>query len=115
MLNARHKLAQTVASELLPAERDVDQAIVRNARLAIAVVEGRGTLRLPLTAGQDGLALVTQATASLAHARGLLAEAHAAFRQTQRDIGLDAYSYGDFGECPPSTATAVEPPLRAVA
>jgi len=102
VLNARHKLAQTVANELLPAERDVDEAILRSSRLAIAVVEGRRTLKVALTAGQQGLELVTQATASLVHARGLLAEAHVAFRQTQSEIGLDAFSYGDMGECPPA-------------
>lgn len=114
VLNARHKIAQTVASELIPAEHEVDQAIVRNARLAIAVVEGRKALRLPLTAGQEGLALVTQATATLAQARGYLAQAHIAFRKTQAELGLDAFSYGDLGDCPPSTAQ-VAAPLRSVA
>ena len=106
MLNERHKLAKSVADELLPAEQDIDNAILHNSRLAIAVVEGRKALRLPLTTGQKGLELVTQATASLAQARGLLAQAHVAFRKTQSEIGLDAFAYGDLGECPPTTKTA---------
>lgn len=104
MLNERHQIAQSVAAELLPAEQDIDSAILRNSRLAIAVVEGRKSLRLPLTTGQHGLELVTQATANLVQARGLLAEAHIAFRKTQSEIGLDAFAYGDLGECPPTTA-----------
>lgn len=106
MLNARHNLAKSVAADLLPAEQSIDDAIVRNARLAITVVEGRKELRLPLATGQKGLELVSQATASLVQARGLLAEAHMAFRKTQSEIGLDARSYGDMGQCPPPSAEA---------
>ncbi len=102
MLNARHNLAKSVAAELLPAEQDIDNAILHSARLAITVVEGRKALRLPLATGQRGLELVSQATASLVQARGLLAEAHAQFRKSQSEIGLDAFSYGDMGQCPPS-------------
>jgi hypothetical protein len=104
LLNQRHETARAVASELLPAEKDVDSAIVRNARLTIAVVEGRRKCKLPLNAGQDGLNLVTEATARLVEARALLAQAHSAFRETQNEIGLQAFSYGDISECPPSSA-----------
>lgn len=105
MLNARHELAQSVASDLLLAEQDLDQAILHNARLTISVVEGRRRLRLPLATGQAGLALVAKATTNLLEARGLMAEAHKAFRKTQSEIGLDAFSYGDLGLCPPSAET----------
>lgn len=113
MLNERHEVARMIAGELLPAEKDIDTAIVRNARLTIAVIEGRTKLRLPLTTGQDGLELVSKANASLVEARGLMAEAHVAFRATQSEVGLDAFSYGDIVECPPSKANAT--PLVRVA
>lgn len=106
MLNQRHETARAVASELLPAEREVDSAIVRNAKLTIAVIEGRKKCRLPLTAGQEGLDLVTKATTRLVEARALLAHAHKAFRDTQAEIGLNAFSYGDEQECPPASAEA---------
>jgi hypothetical protein len=114
LLNQRHEAAMAVASELLPAEKEVDSAIIRNARLTIAVVEGRRKCRLPLTSGQDGLNLVTQATARLVEARALLAQAHLAFRETQNEIGLQAFSYGDISECPPSSAEE-KSPLKIVA
>ena len=114
MLNQRHETARAVASELLPAEKDVDAAIIRNSRLTIAVIEGRRRCKLPLTAGQEGLNLVASATARLIEARTLLAQAHAAFRETQDEIGLQAFSYGDISECPPSSAEAA-PPLKVVA
>lgn len=99
---------------MLPAEKDVDSAIVRNARLTIAVIEGRRKCKLPLNAGEDGLNLVTQATARLVEARGLLAQAHFAFRETQNEMGLQAFSYGDISECPPSSAEETSP-LKIVA
>jgi hypothetical protein len=106
LLNQRLQTAKAVATELLPAEREVDSAIVRSARLTIAVVEGRERCKLPLTAGQEGLSLVTQATARLVEAREFLAHAHAAFRTTQAEIGLQAVSFGDATPCPPSAELA---------
>lgn len=103
MLNQRLEAARAVATELLPAEKDVDAAIVRNAKLAIAVVEGRRRLKLPLATGHEGLEFVTQATLRLVEARSLLAQAHTAFRSTQAEIGLRAVSFGDEQECPPTT------------
>ena len=102
MLNQRHQAAQAVAQELLPAERDIDAAIVRNAKLTIAVIEGRRNARLPFATGQEGLNFVASANALLVEARGLLAKAHCAFRKTQSEIGLDAFCYGDVALCPPS-------------
>jgi len=104
LLNQRHEAARAVASELLPAEAEVDSAIVRNAKLTIAVIEGRKRCKLPLTTGQQGLDLVTKATSHLVEARGLLAHAHVAFRDTQAEIGLSAFSYGDEQACPPLAA-----------
>ena len=115
MLNHRHEAASAVAAELLPAEQDVDSAIVRNAKLAIAVVEGRRKCKLPLSSGQEGLTLIANATVRLVEARELLAQAHAAFRSTQDEIGLRAFSYGDLGACPPSSAEAAPGPLSIVA
>lgn len=103
LLNQRLEAARAVASELLPAEQDVDAAIVRNSKLAIAVVEGRRRLKLPLSMGHEGLELVTEATMRLVEARSLLAQAHTAFRSTQVEMGLQAISFGDEQECPPTT------------
>jgi hypothetical protein len=101
MLNQRMNAARAVATELLPAEKDVDAAIVRNAKLAIAVIEGRRACKLPLTTGHEGLQFVTEASVRLVEARSLLAQAHASFRSAQVDLGLKAVSFGDEQECPP--------------
>jgi hypothetical protein len=113
VLNTRHAIAQTIARELIPAEKEVESAILRNARLTIAVVEGRKAAKMPLEAGQDGLQLIAQASASLVEARGLILSAHKAFRQTQSDAGLDCFSYGDVAECPPPAKASAR--LKSVA
>ncbi|WP_300973473.1 hypothetical protein [Sphingomonas sp. LHG3406-1] len=103
MLNNRLAAAKAVYNELAPAEADVDNAIVHAAKLAIAVVEGRRSAHLPLTAGQEGLAHVSRASLRLVEAREELCAAHAAFRATQVEIGLRAVSFGNLWECPPNT------------
>ena len=102
MLNQRHAAAQAVANELFPAERGVDDAIIHGSKLAIAVIEGRRATKVPLSTGQEGLDYVVRANVQLCKARRLLAQAHTAFRVTQIEVGLQAMSYGDNQECPPS-------------
>jgi hypothetical protein len=106
LLNQRHEVAKAIASELLPSEREVDAAIVRNAKLTITAIEGRRKCKLPLDTGQEALTLVANATVRLVEAKGLLAKAHHAFRATQDEVGLAAFGYGDVSECPPSSAEA---------
>ena len=103
MLNQRLSAAQAVAAELFPAEIDLDNAIVHVSRLAIAVVEGRRAAKLPITAGQLGLSYVAQAGMSLVQARDAIGAAHAAFHDTQIEIGLRTVGVGDLWECPENT------------
>ena len=109
MLNQRLAVARRVADELLPAETNLDDAILHASKMAIAVIEGRRTAKLPLDTGQDGLAFMSRATAKLIDARGDMMAAHVAFRSTQHEIGLRAVSFGDVYECPPSTGEASGP------
>lgn len=100
MLNQRLAAAKNVADQLLPAEADLDNAILHASRLAIAVIEGRKKAKLPLNVGQEGLSLVSRATMKLIDARGDIIDAHIAFRETQDEIGLKAVSFGDIYESP---------------
>jgi hypothetical protein len=104
MLNQRLNAAKQVADELLPAETDLDNAILHASRLAIAVIEGRRSAKLPLNSGHDGLAHVSRASAKLVEARTDMIAAHVAFRDTQVEIGLRAVSFGDIHESPDKTA-----------
>lgn len=104
MLNQRLAAAQAVANELFPAEKVVEEAIVRNAKLVIATIEGRAAAKLPIRSAQEALGFVAQANVRLCEARGLLAEAHRSYRATQVEIGLQAFGFGDEQPCPPSSA-----------
>lgn len=95
MLNERLAAARKVAGELLPAEAKLDETILHASRLAIAVIEGCKTARMPIDTGQDGLVLMTRAAAKLVEARGEMLAAHVAFKETQEEIGLKAVSFGD--------------------
>lgn len=108
MLNQRLAAARKVADELLPAEADLDNAILHASRLAIAVIEGRRSARLPLNVGQEGLALISRAATKLIDARADIIDAHVAFRQTQDEIGLRTVSFGDVHPSP-DTKTAELP------
>jgi hypothetical protein len=115
LLNQRLTFAKSVAAELFPAEADLETAIVHASRLAIALIEGRKTAKLPITAGQEGLELMSKATAKLVEARGDIGAAHAAFRVAQNDIGLRTVSFGDIYECPDSNSAELAPHLASVA
>ena len=115
MLNERLAAARRVADELFPAEADLDNAILHASRLAIAVIEGRKSAKLPITAGQEGLALVSRAAAKLVDARGDIGAAHVAFRDTQEEIGLRAVSFGDIYECPDKKTAQVPSHIANVA
>ena len=106
MLNQRLAVAQHVANELLPAETELDNAILHASRVAIGVIEGRRTAKLPINTGQEGLAFVSRATAKLIDARSDIIAAHVAFRETQEEIGLRAVSFGDIHESPDKKPSA---------
>lgn len=109
MLNQRLTFAKGVADELFPAEAEIEKAIVHASRLTIALVEGRKTAKLPITVGQEGLLHMSRATAKLVDARGDIGQAHAAFRESQHDLGLRAVSFGDYWDCPPSSGELSDP------
>lgn len=101
MLNDRLFAARSVAAELIPAELELENAIVHASKLTIAIVEGRRLAKLPITTAQTELGHVANVTAQLIEARAELGAAHASLRKTQVKIGLRAVSFGDLWECPP--------------
>ena len=115
MLNQRTAAARRVADELLPAETELDDAILHASRLAIAVIEGRRMARLPLDTGQEGLAFMSRATAKLIDARGDLMAAHVALREAKDQIGLRAVSFGDIHESPDRNMAELKPDAANVA
>ena len=115
MLNQRLAFAKSIADELFPTEADVDSAIVHASRLAIALIEGRRAAKQSITMGQEGLELMSRATAKLVEARGDIGVAHAAFRAAQTELGLRTVSFGDLWECPDKKLAELSPGAANVA
>lgn len=120
MLNQRLAAAQKVAQELMPMEASIEEALMRGSRLALAILEGRQSAKLPITAGQESLKALASTQAALLEARSTIAEAHALLNDEKTRIGLGARSMGDWGECPPAsgsveTAPSQKPALTVVA
>lgn len=112
MLNQRHAAAQKVAAHLMPAEDDLQNSIVRNAQLQIAIVEARRDAGVPKNIGTEALVHLAGVSQSLAQAwRGMI-EAHHALHEDQRLSGLGAFAYGDVTNTPKRAALADEPLLK---
>jgi hypothetical protein len=111
MLNQRLSAAQGVAKELFPAEETLENALLHTSRIVIALIEGRRHAKLPFATGQEGLERASAAAQLMVQARAELGAAHAAFRETQEEIGLRAVSFGDIWECPSKGESA---PLTVV-
>lgn len=115
MLNKRLSAAKSVFGKLMPTEQLIEEAILTNSRLAIAIIEGRQAAQLPITIGQNGLVAVSKANSALIEAREQIAQAHIALARDKAEIGLGARGMGDWGECPAvGVAENDIPSLRAV-
>ena len=109
MRQERLAAAHAIADELLPHERELDDAIVRNAQLTVAMIKGRQKARAPLTLANKSLEHVALANMRLIEARHHIQEAHLGLREAQFEIGLGPVSWGDYGDTPaPTSATALK-------
>ena len=115
MLKTRRDAALAVAAELVPLEKEIDGAIIRNAHLQIALIEARRQAKLPLHAGQRGLEKVMEAAGQLLAARAALHEAHYDFKQVRIDMGLRVENFGDMGDTPTGYDAVEAPTLTVVA
>lgn len=100
MRQERLAAAHAIAEQLIPHERGIDDAIIRNAQLTVAMIEGRQRAKAPLTLAQKSLEHVALANMRLIEARNHINEAHMGLRDAQFELGLGAVSYGDYGDTP---------------
>jgi hypothetical protein len=100
MRQERLSAAHAIAEQLIPHEREIDDAIIRNAQLTMAMIKGRQDAKAPLTTAHKSLELVALANMRLIEARHHINEAHMGLREAQFELGLGAVSYGDYGDTP---------------
>lgn len=95
MLKERVAAAKRIATDLHDAEQAIDEAIIKIARLAATLPAARFDTNMSAIVGQDAVAKVTQAVAIAGNVRQMLAEAHVALSETQKQVGLGARMFGD--------------------
>ncbi|GEM_PF-439311 len=110
MLKDRIAAAQRITTELHEAEFAIDEAIVKLARLAATLPAARIETRMSAIVGQEAVAKVTQAVAAAGHVRQMIAEAHEALGETQKQVGLGARMFGAGLNKPPAASRNVPAP-----
>lgn len=109
MLKDRVVAAQRIAADLHDAENAIDQAIMKIAKLAGTLPLARIETNMSAIVGQEAVGKVTQAVATAGVVRQMLAEAHVALSDTQRQVGLGARMFGAGMNKPPSGILASVP------
>ena len=110
MLKDRIAAAQRITTELHEAEFAIDEAIVKLARLAATLPTARIETRMSAIVGQEAVAKVTQAVAAAGHVRQMIAEAHEALGETQKQVGLGARMFAAGLNKPPAASRNVPAP-----
>ena len=89
------------------------QDLIELAELQNRMIRARSVAGVGIATGHDALEQVVVSLQGLIHARGGMAQCHAALRRAKEQIpGLRTTSFGDGQQCPPAAAL---PGLRAVA
>ncbi len=118
MLNQRLAVTRDVTIQLTDLERDLDAIIVKQARLQIALIEGRRSANLPLDTGQRSIEKIMEAAANLVAARAAVHFAHYDLRAVRDQLRLPVHAYGDYGDTPlvpePNGQTGASPDLAIV-
>lgn len=111
-LKERLEVSQIVADSLFNAETQVDESIVANADLTAQAIRARMALNLPVSAGNDVVALLAGAAHDLASARTRLVSVHAILDETRHSVpGLDTVAFGSYAK---PTASSGERGVRIV-
>ena len=118
MLKERRMAAEAVAEALFAAEKAIDAAITQTATLAGLMPTSRQSANLSAIVGQDALMGAIETMQALGVARQNIVATHKSLSVAQRDIGLSAISFDDFGgggEKPPEPSTGRLHAVRDVA
>ena len=112
MLKERRLAANKIAEQLFAAEAAIDAAVSAVAQLTAIMPMARQEANLAACIGQDALLGAMQTCQQLIEARGRIIATHAALREAQTKVGLDAVNF--LGRCPPEEGalTETDAPVR---
>lgn len=99
--------ALEVATQVRAVEDCIEHALEEIAELQARMIRARATARVATATGHEALENVANAMQGLVSARGGMAAAHLALKETKQQVpGLRETSFGDGDECPPQTGFA---------
>lgn len=103
--------ALDVAHQVRAVEDSIEAALIELAELQNRMIRARSIAGVGIATGHDALEQVAVSLQGLIHARGGMANCHAALVSAKEQVpGLRTVSFGDGKECPPLPSA-----LRAVA
>ena len=103
-------IAQGVANRLFATEKAIDAALVESSGLMGAMMASREELRISATVGDDAVAKVAEALATLTAARSQVVAAHRELEQVKLRIGIRSKMMGELHNYACSTTE-----IRAIA
>lgn len=103
-------VAQGVANKLFATETAIDAAMVEASQLMTAMLASRGELRMAATVGDEAVAKVAEAVATLAAARKQVVAAHGELAEVKLRLGIRTRMMGEYQK----TASEQVEELRAV-
>jgi hypothetical protein len=106
MLKERRIAANKIAEQLFAAEAAIDAAVAAVAQLTAVMPMARQEAHLSACIGQDALMGAMQTCQQLVEARGRIIATHAALREAQTKVGLDAVNFN--GRCPREEGSLTE-------
>src|SRR3954468_12109572 len=114
MLKKRRDAAIKVADRLFAVEEAIDLALARAAELNQTMVTARTEAELSALVGQEAFEVAAATFAALARARGEIVETQRRLSNTESQVGLRTFAFGD--EVPkPATGVLDDRHLHAVA
>lgn len=90
----RTVVVQEVTEKLQAFEAAIDDALACAGELTVSISSGRKRAHLSAIVGQDAIALVGKATASLHAARAEIVESHLAFDEVREQLGVPVTAGG---------------------
>jgi hypothetical protein len=107
-MNDKMEAGRRVASRLFPAENTIDEALLANAALQIALVGARRDIQAPCGTNQGMLADLVASNNALIEARQKLVGLHAKVVRAQRELGMEALPFG----CERPCLNTDQPPIE---
>ncbi len=111
-MKSKIEAGRAVAARLFPAENAIDDAIVANASLQIALVLARKDTQQPCGTIQAAIEDAVASNVALSEARARIVSTHGRIVRLRDELGLPPVGYGCEAPCLPTFAELDGPQLK---